>query len=499
MKTSLKQWVLGASAVIAMGCNTGGSQEGQPEQAVKFRTARQGVLAACPYTEPTIDMDKSLVIKHLSVVNDACRTKFSGSGAACASPNSQGKWSFGYLMSQIAGNKNAADTSAFILNWLSTWQVTQNVNGFSDPPRPGITNLIVNTWRTKSGCALTGPCTLDFNQEPFRLLAIVNRVDLSGPFDFYNPNAASPGELRFAFGFVNLNDLGNTSTNNGALRGTVILEYKLTPHMDTFSWAYQFHNLSNHTLGTEAYNNALEQLTTLVTRWDAGINPNGGSALGQVRTNEIAFDTTIPISNRVWELREQSLDCAGAGPGNCSLKPDTVKLTIDDSFNKTGTLDSFMLSNAAQLAVENFSGIPPSWIAGASRSKGAQGAQLVWDLSDVAQSNYIPNGGSFDPLNRHHLGLANCNGCHYVETNTSNFHIFPRAILQPAATSGFVGGSNALEPNPFDASQPNNFVSVTDPVTGDLHSYNDSWRRKCEMQRLLNGDPTPLFRASGAH
>ncbi|MFE8597233.1 hypothetical protein [Archangium violaceum] len=48
-------------------------------------------------------------------------------------------------------------------------------------------------------------------------------------------------------------------------------------------------------------------------------------------------------------------------------------------------------------------------------------------------------------------------------------------------------------------SKPLYYISPTDPVDGETRQYNDLWRRKCEMQRLLNFWTEPLFKPSGAH
>ncbi|WPB80854.1 hypothetical protein KYC5002_17170 [Archangium violaceum] len=499
MKTSWSKTLLSMAAALGVLAGCGGeSAPGVGKNPSDIGTLGQKVLPACPFTTPVINMDKELVVRDLSVVNDSCRTQFNGTG--CASESSKGKWSFGYLMSQIAGGKDAAGTSEFVLNWLGTWQTNQVVNGHQVAARGGITTRLINTWRTKSGCATTGPCTLDFNQAPFRLLAIINRIDLSG--NAYG--SASPGEMRFVFGFVDLNKLSDPATNNGAMKGTVIFEYRLTPHLNVFDWAYYWHQLGGHPFG-ESYNGALEQLTNLVTTYDPW---SGGSAISQVRTNEIEFDTAS-LANRAWELREQVRDCSS---GNCILRPDTVKLTPDSRYNRGGEeqsdpayagtdLDDYLLNNASLIDQENLATLPAHMIGGASRSKGALGQQLVWDLSSMAQGAYEPNGGAFKTSTRHTFALQTCGGCHYAETGTSNFHVAPRGINQMAQLSGFLGasGSDSLMANASDVSKPLYYISPTDPVDGETRQYNDLWRRKCEMQRLLNFWTEPLFKPSGAH
>ncbi|SES76163.1 hypothetical protein [Stigmatella erecta] len=489
---------LGLSAVVGMVMSLLGAcglpAEPLVPQDTQLHSSKQQVLADCPYTTPVINMDKELVIKDLSVVNDPCRTQFNGSGSTACVAAMRGHWSFGYLVSQLAGNKGPAETSVFVLNWLRTWEVDQTVNNFSLPARPGITSLVINPWRLKSGCTETGPCTLDFNQAPFRLLAIVNRIDLSGPSDFYSPNTASPGEVRFVFGFLNPDKVTDNASGQGKLNATVIFEYKLSPTRTTFSWASKWHALGALSLNTEAYNQALQSITDTMVSFNTLVNPNG-TAISQVRTNESAFDTVVP---KKWELREQKLACSG---GNCSLVPDTVKLTPQNSINQTVDLDTYLLTNASAIAREDFSKMPSHWLGGASHSFPIPQGAHIWDMTGgSSNSNYTLNGGNFDPLNRHLFALSTCNGCHYAETFTSNFHIPPRSLNVPTAPSSFVGGSSALEPSTAAPNQPANYASLSDPSeTTSTREYNDAWRRKCELQRLLHNVSNPLFRQSGAH
>src|SRR6185503_1736389 len=92
---------------------------------------------------------------------------------------SGGVWSFGYLMRQLAGGSSASATqvSTFIKTWLDEWQKTGNgVNGWPLSARPKLDNHIVQPWKAAS----TGSgVEFDPDKAPFRLLAIVNRIDLS--------------------------------------------------------------------------------------------------------------------------------------------------------------------------------------------------------------------------------------------------------------------------------------------------------------------------------
>ncbi|WNG58482.1 hypothetical protein F0U59_29855 [Archangium gephyra] len=497
---SSKKLLLSVGAGLLMSCGadtSSGNIKQEPDRA-EIRSLGQSVLADCPYTSPVINLDKELVVRDLTVVNDKCRTEFNGTG--CVSTPSKGKWSFVYLMSQIAGNTDAAGTSEFILKWLNTWKVDQIVNGHLVQPRHNI-DKVINAWRSASACSSTGPCILNFNEAPFRLLAIVNRIDLSGTAAYGTSPTDNPGELRFVFGFIDRSKISNPdpSVKNGALSATVILEYKLTPHMDTFGWADVWHRLALKS--GEDYNSALENLTNKVTTYNTSMIP-GGSALAQLRTNELEFDSAS-LSSRVWELREMKRQCT---PAPCILRLDTVKETPDIRYNNgglpgtpyEGALDAYLLANQAKIDHEDLSTLPASMLGGASRSRGPLGSQFTWTLSTTAESNYEDQGGGFKMLTRHKFGLQTCNGCHYAETGTVNFHIGPRAILTKAPLSQFVAPSDALASS-ADSHFPANFFEFADPRSGEPRQYNDAWRRKCEFQRLLNFGSIPLFKPSGAH
>jgi hypothetical protein len=485
-------WSLGLCALA--GCN-GLEKNPAPEKSLQAQSF--AVVTNCPYTTPTIDREAELIIRHVNVVDDPCRTKPNGTG--CVNSSSQGKWSFGYLVSQMAGDNNPSE---FVLRWLGSFETASTLNGFPMQARGGvnssnqpvgITAKVVRPWRQASGCSASGAfndCPLNFNLAPFRLLAIVNRIDLAGPSDFYSPNVASPGEARFVFGVLD--------ATGAPIDATVIFEYKLPPSRTTFGWANQWHNLvSAGPVGSPAYNSALENLTNQITFRGAISGAPNDSAISQVRTNEIAFDPSTLNTQKVWELREQRLLNCSNGPTKCWLTSDTVKQTPDHTKNKTTQLDNFFVNNTAQLAAETHV-VPASLLTGAARSKAALNTAVVWDLLD--QNLYDADMGGSGPISsimRYNFALSTCTGCHYVETNTSNLHISNRATGQMSQFSNFLAVS--IEPSTNDPHRPANSQTFFDAVSNEPRELNEPWRRACEMKRLLNGDPNPVSKTSGAH
>ncbi|MFE8599455.1 hypothetical protein [Archangium violaceum] len=488
----LTAWSLGLCALV--GCN--GVEENIASEK-SLRTQSFALVTNCKYTTPAIDREAELIIRHVNVVDDPCRTKPNGTG--CTTSSSQGKWSFGYLVSQMAGDNSPSE---FVLRWLGSFETSRTVNGFAMQARGGldasnlpvgVTAKVVQPWRQASGCSKTGSfsdCTLDFTKAPFRLLAIVNRIDLAGPVDFYGSSGPNSGEARFVFGV--------TDTNGAPLEATVIFEYKLPSSRTTFDWATQWHNLvSAGPVGSPAYNNALEQLTNQITVRGAISGAPNNSAISQVRTNEIAFDLGKIANQKVWELREQRLLDCSAGSTKCWLIPDTVKQTPDHTKNMTAALDTFFVNNTAKLAAETHV-VPTNLLTGAARSKAALNTAVVWDL--LNQDLYNQDMGGSGPITsvmRYNFALATCTGCHYVETNTSNMHISNRVPGQMSQFSNFLAVS--IEPSTTDARLPANSQSFFDSVSNESRTLNEPWRRACEMKRLLNGDPNPWTKTSGAH
>ncbi|WP_225414129.1 hypothetical protein [Stigmatella hybrida] len=496
MKRNLTLLTFALSMFSASGCNAPGP-DAAPDEKGALKTQSFSVITNCPYTTPTIDREAELVIRHVKVVDDICRTQFNGTG--CASPTSRGKWSFGYLMSEMAGDNNP---SQFVLKWLNSFETKTRVNNFDLLARGGlnssnlpvgITEKIVRPWRRASGCAETGTptdCALDFSKAPFRLLAIVNRIDLAGPSDFYNPNSASPGEARFVFGMLD--------QNGNKLDATVILEYKLTPVHTTFTWAQKWHDLAaSGPVGSAAYNAALEQITNKITARGAFPGARNGSAIGQVRTDEIAFDPNVLASKRVWELREQRLLDCSAGNLRCWLTPDTVKQTPDHTKNKSAALDSFFVNNASAIASETHV-VPSTLLTGAARSKGPANEAIVWQLMN--ENLYAPEMGFSGPITsimRYNFALSTCTGCHYVETNTSNLHISNRNMGEMSQFSNFLAVS--IEPSTSNPHLPAHTQIFFDALSNEERLLNEPWRRACEMKRLLHLDPNPVSKTSGAH
>lgn len=429
------------------------------------------VVTDCDYLNPAlhpplpnpVDYARELMITDLSVVEDPCRTTWFPAGP-CA-PGTVGVWTFGALMMHMAG---ARPPEEFVAEWLHTFEVAHVINGFPVPNHANIRPMFIDPWLVRSGCPagapLTGPgaCPLDLQQAPFRLLAVVNRVDLAGP----GYGSTSPGEARLVFGFID-------PRTGAPFEATVIFEYNLPITRNALDWEQEWHVLSTLPLGSIPYRDHLQSITDQITVPGAMPGaPNHDNAIAQVRTNEISF-------SGVWVLNEYTLQDIGLGPTAFGLLNDTTKQTPDDSMLGTPALDSYLVAHEPDiLTVDHV--VDPGLLGGATT------APFLWQHSTNAIS----------PTARHLFGFSTCNGCHTVETATNFVHVTPRNAGVPSALSPFMAAPTA----PGAGGLPAFFQSVPDPAgSGLTFRYNEPWRRVCEATRILNGDPNPFTKANGAH
>ncbi len=375
--------------------------------------------------------NRELMIRDLSVVEDPIRTVWD---TASSDPRS-GAFSFGRLMQQMA--PKAATAPAFTEKLFKTWLTDQKVNGFTVPARPAMQQLVLDSWpRLTSGA-------LDLTKAPLRLLAIVARLDLR------DLSKGQAGEARFVFGVL---DPSGFQT-----QFTMILEYRLPAKTtaDVQAWAQSFHALQSLPVPSETYNAALQKITDKFTARGAEPGRANGSALGQLRTNEIA------LSSR-WELREFQLsDTTG------NLVEATVKLTPDTGFiTDSPVLADFVNQNAAAILTETHT------VPNVFEGKPFLGGSSFNDL------NAWTSTGIKDNEARHHFSLNTCNGCHSAsETGTFFLQISPRDPGTVAQLSGFLTGT-----------------TVSDPVTGAPRAFNDLKRRNQDLAQIV----CPVATASAA-
>lgn len=459
------------------------------EPLVDFRNVQPGQIVPLRRigTWRRVIPEKSLVITNLKVVENPDRTFNPCTGAGTR----MGRWTFGYLMTQMANQPaTGIHPSTFVRRWLDKWMTNQTVNGWTVAQRQKIKTLVIDPWVAASG----GPTRpLDLSIAPFKLLAIVNRVDLRNNTVYGGGNA---GEGRFVFGVIDRTGGGAThpytstgSRNCRETQFTVIFEYGIDRRGCAIrDWGRQWYNLRNFVLGSAAYNNALQAITDQFTT--AGVAPHkpNGSALNQLRTNEVELQLGV-VTPPLWELREFRIggDPPGVSPGQ--LEEVTVKQTPDLSRNRTQLLTDYVNLNTPAILTQTHN-VPPIF-----------NGQLFLGGSSLAPRDPLLavdvnthwNNGRWPVITnrqaRHLFSLNTCNACHTGETNTVFTHIKPAPFGTEAKLSGFMNGIT-----PGTGVVP---FKVVDPADGaPTRKFNEFRRRRIDLDILVH---SPCFFGLGRH
>lgn len=423
MKTTVLATLSVASLLLLLsGCSKSSSTTPSGSNPTTPPTPTTPPVTTPPVLTHDAVINQELMITSLSVVNDA------------RANGPDGPWSFGGLIKRMAGT---TDPSRFLVNWLTTWDANQTINSFNVPSRTKIRDLVINPWKTKDGQAGVDDdaWTVNFANAPFRLLAIVNRMDLNRADGDTVQNA---GEGRFVFGVLN--------ATGGSEQFTVIFEYELLANdrASLRGWAQQWHALGAMTFGPQ-YNAALQVITDRFSGANKAPAKPNGSPLNQLRTNEIAL--VLPNFQLGWELREFHIVSG-------SLKEVSTRQSPDNTFQNSPALAKFINDNEPDILDRNFEvpvqfdGAP--FLAGSSIiAPPARG--FAWNAPGIG-----------NPEARHIVAFTACNGCHHVETGTTDFlHVKPRAQNAEAGLSGFLTGI-AQVPDPVNAALKHDFHDLDD-------------------------------------
>lgn len=426
----------------------------------KFDIGRPIGLGSCPVfplSTPTA-WGESLLITDPAVVQDRDRTwdPCTGDGAK------GGAWTFAHLAREMAKGSGVTPEE-FVTEWLTLWLNDYTVNDdLVSNRRAEMFSQVIAPWAVASGESaslvfdpfdnrfepdLTGPLDLDI--APFRLLAIVNRIDLGetvdGPAGYGGGTTSRPvdaGELRFVFGVTQPSPWGGGSEGTCGLKDfTVIFEYgvPITGCSNVVDWAQDWTQLNTFGGFNASYLAHLESLTQSVVLHGAAPGKGNQNALNQIRTNENALGSP-------WELREFRLsdENPGAGtdtPSNGLLRAHTVAQTPDDGAYpplSSATVDAYVFDRV----------LPGVALSGPCSA--AHTLPYIYNGGEFRGGNSLISAGhweaaSVDPLvdaelcARHQFSLNTCNGCHLGDTGTSSTHISPTSGI-PATLSGFLTG-----------------------------------------------------------
>ncbi|OJH40079.1 hypothetical protein [Cystobacter ferrugineus] len=165
---------------------------------------------------------------------------------------------------------------SFVKDWLSLWVNNYTVNGDNVPARTDMFAKVIQPWATASGISsalVVNPSThrnevllggsLNLDIAPFRLLAIVNRIDLGKSSGGGYGGSSDAGELRFVFGVTRPSPWGaGTEASCDLKEFTVIFEYGVPRSgcRQVIDWAQQWAQLGTHASFDASY---LAQLETV--------------------------------------------------------------------------------------------------------------------------------------------------------------------------------------------------------------------------------------------
>lgn len=420
-------------------------------------------LGPCPVMPTSVlaRWEESLLITDPDVVQDPTRTNDACAGGG----NPDGVWTFKHLMEEMAIGSGMS-THDFVVDWLENWLNNDIINGDVVPQRTQMFNQVIQPWANQSGVSanlvfsggtntvvLSGDLDLDI--APFRLSAIVNRIDLGRTAtgtSYTGTTTSNPldaGELRFIFGVQNLDTCQQ-------LTFSVIHEYGVPVHgcADVRDWALQWIELNDGTnlpRFSDAWRAHLEGLTESVVLHGAAPGRGNDNAINQIRTNEFTFD--FP-----WELREFTLteeddsstnstaiipaDTPASGP----LLPHTVAMTPDDDSPFFTPFSSTEINTfVAGIVVPNVigTGVPGDCSADyvVPADHPISGVDFRGGNSFTSPPNHweaAVGTSSVEKCGRHQFSLNTCNGCHRGDTSTAFFHVDP--TVMPASLSNFLTG-----------------------------------------------------------
>ena len=358
----------------------------------------------------------------------------------------------------------------FVHNWLSHWLNTSTVNNVNIPPRAGILDYF-------PGWDGVNASTLDMDKLPFRLLAIVNRIDLGNIAAYGNSNPNKPGEIRFVFGLLKMNSAGSCIGNGiagGIDQMTVIFEYSDATNSCSSSkalandWLDLDAGVINGSapLGSPAYLTALQTITDTVT-------VQGANKLNQLRTNDFAFDGQDELMEP-WQLREFVI-----GNPSPDLVPTTIKQTPQFSLYRNAfgpnaaVLADYVVNAADDPAGEllcdahsvplqyedpfnpgtmlDFLGSHTDYASNTSWPVNFNGTVIPASFPSCYSPSYIAGtDAGLSPATvmqiemRHKLSINACDDCHADETDTFFPHINPVS----RGLSGFMTGTIVNDPTP---------------------------------------------------
>jgi hypothetical protein len=405
------------------------------------------------YSGPGIDSFVELVVLDPRVVQ----------GKYAANAEVDAPWSFRAQMSWLAGGDGEA--LAFTLRWLDDWQSVRTVGAGLAPvaSRPALGDVLLRPWLGEGsarqvsaiydtsdadvapdpyvapdpsvapspeaptppgGYAAAPPAGYGklppeaWAAAPFRLIAIVNRVDLAS--DACGDDA---GELRYVY-------TATAARGERALDLTLIVEIPYPRTRSAAGWARAWQEVGAQS--GDARDRRLLELTREVAL-------EADPLRARVRSNERALSSGADP----WQMREFGL--ALSSTGELALRQEPLAFTPRADVD-LGALAEHLLSHSDEVLAGG-SELPEALRAGTAEIAAPDFSWRVPGISERLRSAF---------------SVATCNGCHGGDTNTERFqHIAPAATYgEPARLSRFL----------YDASAPSDELGRRAALLEELSS-----------------------------
>jgi hypothetical protein len=414
-----------------------------------------------------VSIPHSLLVTKVETVEDPLRTRHPCTGVGAAN----GAWTFEKLVTDMANPAVTGITAQdFVKDWLETWLIGANVNTEPVAERTELFNRVIRPWLIQSGSPAATfnittwkTKTLNLSKAPFKLISIVNRLDLRGNMGYGISNA---GEGRFVFEVL---DPGTCVPLPEKF--TVIFEYGIPIHSCEALKAYgqKWYDLKNNPVGGDVYNTALQQLTDVFAAANADNARPNGSSLNQIRTNERVIGSP-------WELREFIIDATTHKLVLTTVKQEPAEKYNEVAFTPGTPADVAKLViwvNDNAPAILNDKHVVPVALPTAEPFLGgkAHSEPGLWQAVGISDAEV-----------RHHFSFNTCSGCHKAETNAPFVHLSVVPYGTESVPSGFMAG-----------------ISANDPISGTPHDFNDLANRQTRLEDLLCNGCAKGFRELVAH
>ena len=499
--------------------------------------------------EADLKKENSLFITDLSVVEHASTTYniINGTG------NKNGAWTFGEMMKNMCNypytNINPRN---FLKEWVKLGRMTDEYEKFFIKPwivkarrvnDPNYTYQTANTWEQNWDATDVDDL---FEMAPFKLTAIVNRLDLRGQFA-YNPALNNAGETRFIFTYIIPDDdlpvamkggkgnppfhdnvdfaAGSASAPGGTASAykedwkgmNVIFEYSnvQTTLCALQSFANQWADLSYETLGSTDYINQLVDITNTVTSINSNINRPNKSAIARIRTNEKVFahvngSGNTNWTNANWEFRQMELN------------PTTHLFELAPLTNTINTDHYMDVSNVRHAPLgQQVAGEVFNWVYSSNLTKQRvkignfnmpnNSSFLAFGSSEVTgevvhffegeetelESKYGPTPTQANreeaKMIRHQISLNTCQGCHAGETKVAFTQVRPIGYGEngdywsatPSVVQGTQNTSNLNYYTDFDVRAFSNSLF--------FYNYDNNQTGNIKNTREFNNTSSPNF------